>query len=121
MKGSGYIADRVWNDAQKKAIFHKDGPCLVLAGPGSGKTAVIVNRVKALIDSGVVPDSILILTFTRAAAAEMETRFIKLCPEESYRGSFFGTFHSFCFDVLREELGYDRDGLLNDREKQDIA
>lgn len=65
-----------FNEEQKKAITHKDGPAMVLAGPGSGKTLVITYRVKWLIEqAGIHPSNILVITFTRAAAREMEQRF----------------------------------------------
>ena len=64
------------NEAQKDAVLHKDGPCLVLAGPGSGKTLTIVNRVKYLIEGYKVrPEEILVVTFTRFAAAEIPPLF----------------------------------------------
>ena len=69
-----------FHEAQKEAILHKDGPMLVLAGPGSGKTTVITNRIFSLTrHQGVNPSSILVITFTRAAAREMEGRYDK-CP-----------------------------------------
>ena len=65
-----------FNEAQKQAILHKEGPMLVLAGPGSGKTTVITNRIRYLTRyGGVSPSSILVITFTRAAAREMEERY----------------------------------------------
>lgn len=67
-----------WNEAQTKAITHKDGPMMVLAGPGSGKTTVITERTKYLIEHcGVKPSNILVITFTKAAAAEMKERFLE--------------------------------------------
>ena len=71
------------NEAQKDAVLHKDGPCLVLAGPGSGKTLTIVNRVKYLIEGYKVrPEEILVVTFTRFAAAEMRSRLCSLMGKE---------------------------------------
>ena len=64
-----------FNQAQLRAISHKEGPMMVLAGPGSGKTTVIVNRIQALISAGTGPEQILVITFTRAAAKEMEERY----------------------------------------------
>ena len=65
-----------FNDAQKMAIRHREGPMLVLAGPGSGKTTVITNRVRYLTEkAGVDPSHILVITFTRAAAREMKERY----------------------------------------------
>lgn len=83
-----------FNEEQKKAITHKDGPAMVLAGPGSGKTLVITYRVKWLIEqAGIHPSNILVITFTRAAAREMEQRFKKLMESEQ-TPVMFGTFHS---------------------------
>ena len=74
---------REFHPSQKEAIEHKDGPMMVLAGPGSGKTTVITHRVKHLVEEcGVDPSSILVITFTRAAAREMQERFEKLMEED---------------------------------------
>lgn len=70
---------------QKRAIEHRDGPAMVLAGPGSGKTTVITHRILQLIRSGVRPEDILVITFTKAAALEMESRFRKLYLEEQMK------------------------------------
>ena len=68
-----------FNKAQQKAVNHKDGPMMVLAGPGSGKTLVITHRTKNLIDKyQIEPGNILVITFTKAAAQEMKERFWKL-------------------------------------------
>ena len=88
-----------FNKDQLKAIAHNTGPAMVIAGPGSGKTTVITNRVKALIESGTArPEEILVITFTVAAASEMKSRFIKLCNNPSVT---FGTFHSVFYHFLR--------------------
>ena len=70
---------------QKRAIEHRDGPAMVLAGPGSGKTTVITHRILQLIRNGVRPEDILVITFTKAAALEMESRFRKLYLEEQLK------------------------------------
>lgn len=68
-----------FHEAQLQAIHHREGPMMVLAGPGSGKTTVITHRVKYLVEQcGVEPGSILVITFTKAAAQEMRQRFEKL-------------------------------------------
>ena len=70
-----------FNESQKRAVRHCDGPMLLLAGPGSGKTTVITHRIKYIIEEhGVRPDNILVITFTKAAANEMKGRFQELCP-----------------------------------------
>ena len=82
-----------FNESQKIAIEHGGGPMLLLAGPGSGKTTVLIHRIKYMIQHhGIRPEHILVITFTKAAANEMKIRFRNLCPEV---GSVtFGTFHS---------------------------
>ena len=87
--------------SQINAIRHKDGPELVLAGPGSGKTLVITRRVQHLIDQYHVPPSaILVITFTKAAATEMRQRFEKLMGGRRVPVSF-GTFHAVYFMILK--------------------
>lgn len=106
------------------AVEHGDGPCLVIAGPGSGKTYVLTNRILSLItNKNVNADSILIITFTRAAANEMETRFFDLAKSNkvSFKGyPTFGTFHSIFYDILRNVFGYTNKSLLSDKEEKDI-
>mgnify|MGYP000155203042 FL=1 len=87
----------IFNKAQLGAIEHKDGAMLVLAGPGSGKTAVITHRTKNLITKHhVKPSEILVITFTKAAANEMKERFNSLMKDERVNVSF-GTFHAVFF------------------------
>lgn len=81
--------EKRYNDSQVKAIGHFNGPCLTLAGPGSGKTAVITERTKNLITKyHVNPSNILVITFTKAAALEMKTRFLSLMGNGSYPVTF---------------------------------
>ncbi len=87
------------NVDQQKAVEHLDGPCLVIAGAGSGKTKVLTTRITKLIDSGVSPYQILAITFTNKAAKEMKTRVEKICDES---GFFIGTFHSLGLRIIRE-------------------
>ena len=87
------------NDEQKKAVLHKDGPCLVLAGAGSGKTKVLTTRIAYLIDSGVPSYNILAITFTNKAAKEMKERLESLIPNNN---AFVGTFHSLGVRIIRE-------------------
>jgi DNA helicase-2/ATP-dependent DNA helicase PcrA len=84
--------------AQREAVLHIDGPLLVLAGPGSGKTRVITHRVANLIAHGVQARSILALTFTNKAADEMRARLHVLAPGEPV---WMSTFHRFCSRLLR--------------------
>ena len=85
--------------SQKKAVFHLEGPLLVIAGPGSGKTRVITHRIAALIDSGVRPHNICAITFTNKAAEEMRQRTIAL---GAANGTHISTFHSLCVRILRQ-------------------
>lgn len=95
------------NKEQKEAIMHWDGPAMVLAGPGAGKTYVITNRVKALIDEyGVKPEQILVVTFSKAAAVEMKERFEMMTGGRRLPVRF-GTFHSVFFQILRLAYHYE--------------
>lgn len=87
------------NEQQKEAVLHKDGPCLVIAGAGSGKTKVLTTRIAYLISLGIPSYKILAITFTNKAAREMKERLELLAPNN---GSFVGTFHSFGLRILRE-------------------
>lgn len=96
MSASGFNKD------QLKAINHKTGPAMIIAGPGSGKTTVITNRIKRLTDDGTAqPSEILVITFTSAAAEEMKARYLKL-SSSSDTEVCFGTFHSVFFHLLRQ-------------------
>lgn len=96
------------NDKQLEAVKHMEGPCLVLAGAGSGKTRVLTERIVNLIDNGVSPYNILAITFTNKAAKEMRTRVENKLGYET-NSIFIGTFHSFGLRILREnyvDIGY---------------
>ena len=85
--------------AQKQAVFHKDGPLLVIAGPGSGKTRVITHRIAALVKQGVLPSNICAVTFTNKAADEMRQRVLAMNVPQ---GVHLSTFHSLCVRILRK-------------------
>ena len=102
------------NEQQKNAVMHVDGPCLVMAGAGSGKTKVLTTRIAYLIDNGVKDYNILAITFTNKAAKEMRDRVNNLIGEVK---SFIGTFHSFGLRIIRENymyLGLDRNFTIID-------
>ena len=103
--------------SQINAIRHKDGPELVLAGPGSGKTLVITRRVQHLIDQYHIPPSaILVITFTKAAATEMRQRFEKLMGGRRVPVSF-GTFHAVYFMILKHAYGYTADNIVKEEQR----
>ncbi len=106
-----------FHESQQRAIRHKDGPMMVLAGPGSGKTTVITHRVKYLVEKhGVEPGSILVITFTKAAAAEMKQRFQKLMGGRSLPVSF-GTFHAVFFSILKHAYRYDASNIVREEQR----
>ena len=101
-----------YSSNQKKAIEHGDGPLMVLAGPGSGKTFVITHRIKYLIKGpGINPAHILVVTFSRAAAKEMKDRFEKLYSKSPVT---FGTFHSVFFSLLKTAYGFGSEQIASD-------
>lgn len=104
------------NELQREAVLHKDGPCLVIAGAGSGKTKVLTTRVANLIMEGVPSYQILAITFTNKAAKEMKERILNMVSELD---SFIGTFHSFGMRIIRENvelLGMQRNFTILDTE-----
>ena len=106
-----------FHPSQLEAIQHRDGPMLVLAGPGSGKTTVITHRVKYLIEHHQVdPSAILVVTFTKAAAREMQERFEKLMDGHGGRVSF-GTFHSVFFTILKYAYRFQASNIVRDEQK----
>ena len=133
-----------FNQAQMTALEHRDGPMMVLAGPGSGKTTVITHRIKRLLEAGVDPSGILVITFTKAAAAEMKERFLRLAREEDERrkqagqkawglhrpqgaGSSleaagsrmsFGTFHSVFYHILKWAYRFPAGNVISGEEKR---
>ena len=89
------------NKEQKEAVLHIDGPCLVMAGAGSGKTRVLTTRIANLIDNGINPSNILAITFTNKAAKEMKERVNLMLPNNNVQ---IGTFHSLGLKIIRENL-----------------
>ena len=89
------------SEVQQKAVTHRDGPMLVLAGPGSGKTMVLTRRVQYLTEiCHIPPGEILVITFTKAAAREMKERYLRLTNSANTAVSF-GTFHAVFFTILK--------------------
>ena len=109
-----------FHEAQLQAIHHREGPMMVLAGPGSGKTTVITHRVKYLVEQcGVEPGSILVITFTKAAAQEMRKRFEKLMEGRRLPVSF-GTFHAVFFSILKRAYRYDASNIAREEQRTRI-
>lgn len=105
------------NQAQKKAVSHKDGPCLVLAGPGSGKTLTIAKRIEYLIQEYKVrPEEILVITFTKYAAGEMRERFQRVMGHAKAPVTF-GTFHGIYYGILKWAYGLNQTNLLTEEDK----
>lgn len=103
------------NSSQLEAVSHIDGPCIVMAGAGSGKTRVITRRIVNLIENGASYDEILAITFTNKAAQEMRSRVAALIPD--YSGHWTQTFHAACYRILRMDihnLGFDRNFTIVD-------
>jgi DNA helicase-2/ATP-dependent DNA helicase PcrA len=102
------------DNKQKEAVEHIDGPCLVIAGAGSGKTKVLTTRIANLINNGISSYNILAITFTNKAAKEMKERINKLVPDNY---AFVGTFHALGVRILSENagiLGLDRNFSIID-------
>jgi len=118
---NAFIDGAMLNDMQRKAVETTEGPLLILAGAGSGKTRVLTHRVAHLIlDKGVSPWSILAITFTNKAAKEMKERIISMCGDAG-ANAWVSTFHSACVRILRQEIenmGYSRDFTIYDDDDQ---
>lgn len=105
-------------ETQSRAVAHGRGPCLCLAGPGSGKTTVITRRTKYLIQNAkVAPEEILVITFTKAASVEMRERFQRLMGNQ-YCPVTFGTFHAVFFQMLKSAYHYTAANILREEQKR---
>lgn len=110
-----------FSQAQKQAIMHGDGPCLVLAGPGSGKTLTIVNRIKYLIEKRKVrPEEILVITFTKYAATEMKLR-LKTLMEGKNLPVTMGTFHGIYYGILKWAYRFGSHNIFSEEEKYQLV
>lgn len=108
------------NPSQKRAIAHLSGPMMVLAGPGSGKTSVIVERTAYMTGEGKIPSSsVLVVTFSRAAAVEMKERFLKFTGQSGTRVTF-GTFHGVFYGILKQAYNLTSANILSEEEKNGI-
>ena len=107
------------NDEQRKAVEHVEGPCMVLAGPGSGKTRVITYRIANMIVNKNIPATrILAITFTKNSAIEMKNRALKLCNDPRINKVTFGTFHAVFFRILKYFGRYDMNSILDEKTKR---
>ena len=107
-----------FNPSQKEAIEHVEGPMMVLAGPGSGKTFVITNRLYNMVQNeGINPENILVITFTKASADEMRERFEKM-TEDCYYPITFGTFHAVFFNIIRSTPYFSGFTIVTEKEKR---
>ncbi len=91
------------NESQKAAVLYNEGPSLVIAGAGSGKTRVLTYKIACLLKQGFAPSSILALTFTNKAAREMKDRIAQIVGSEMSNRLWMGTFHSIFYRILRME------------------
>ena len=108
------------NPSQKRAIAHLSGPMMVLAGPGSGKTSVIVERTAYMTSEGKIPpSSVLVVTFSRAAAKEMKERFLTFTGQQHTQVTF-GTFHGVFYGILKHAYGLTAANILSEEEKSGI-
>lgn len=105
------------NEVQYQAVTYGKGPLLLLAGPGSGKTFTIINRILYLLQTGVPPEKILVITYTRAAACSMQERFAGASRTAAPPVNF-GTFHSFFFHILQTSCMIPTDKILNKAERK---
>lgn len=109
------------NGNQKKAVLHTDGPCLVLAGPGSGKTRVITYRIaNMVINENIAPTRILAISFTRASSMEMKNRVLEISNDPRLLKVTYGTFHSVFFRMLRYFENLQLKNILDEKEKRYI-
>ena len=108
------------NYEQSLAAYHVNGPMLVLAGPGSGKTHLLVERIRIMIEEkGVKPDEILVITFSKKSALEMENRFFSLVNNAPYSVTF-GTFHAVFYDILKHYYNFTKESILTEPEKLEL-
>ena len=114
--GGRYMLQK--NIAQEEAIATIKGPVNVVSCPGSGKTTTLVRRIKNIIDHGVDPKKILMITFANSAAKDMQKRYVKLYGVNP--GIWFMTIHSLCFSILKEELGYNSSSLISESQKMEF-
>jgi DNA helicase-2/ATP-dependent DNA helicase PcrA len=111
------------NEQQREAVLHGEGPCMVLAGAGSGKTRVLTRRLAHLMSSGIAANSVLAITFTNKAAQEMRSRVRQMIPD--YVGRWIQTFHAACYRILHmdiDRLGYRRNfSIVNESESKSLV
>lgn len=107
------------NEAQRRAVTYGEGPLLLLAGPGSGKTLTITNRILFLLQNGAAPEELLVITFTKEAALSMQRRFQEMCGSTVYPVNF-GTFHSCFYHILQKSGAVGARKIINNSEKVNL-
>ncbi len=121
LSGSGTIKLRIkrmeFSPEQKKIIEEYEGQCLVVACPGSGKTTVLLNRIRGMLLHGVKENEAVIITYTKEAAAEMKKRYVRMFGNTRV---FFGTIHAMCFSIIRDNKDFKADSVITNKEKSDI-
>lgn len=107
------------NESQMEAVRHIEGPCMVLAGPGSGKTRVITYRIENMVlNNNINPRRILAVSFTKASSIEMKNRALSLNNDQRMAKVTYGTFHSLFFRILRYFGGYSSESILDEKSKR---
>ena len=103
---------------QEEAMKTTDGQIILISCPGSGKTSTVVRRVQYMVEHGIPPQEMLVLTFSKAAATEMKERFLNLMPKEDRRGEnvWFATIHSFCYNIIASAYKLNADNILGETE-----
>ena len=107
------------NENQKKAVEHVEGPCMVLAGPGSGKTRVITYRIaNMIVNNNIPPARILAISFTKNSSMEMKNRALQICNDPRINKVTFGTFHAVFYKILRYFGSYNMNSILDEKTKR---
>ena len=107
------------NENQRKAVDHVEGPCMVLAGPGSGKTRVITYRIaNMIVNNNIPPARILAISFTKNSSMEMKNRALQICNDPRINKVTFGTFHAVFYKILRYFGRYDMNSILDEKTKR---
>ena len=102
------------NTAQEEAVNTIEGPVMLISCPGSGKTTTLLRRIHHMVETGIPAERILMVTFTRSAAADMQKRYVSMYPDE--KSAYFSTIHALCYRILLTDGGWKREDLVVDRD-----